>query len=250
MRLSSAIVLALVASSGAAQAENVVINNGLAPPSPTNVVADASHAADSIWVRNVGCPPGWPAAAAGDPCPAPGASTEVSVESGAAVLRLIAHDSSTATLSGGTVSGIVRTHESASVVMTGGSVLDTIHALAASRFTWTGGSIVGELRAHSDSVIRVVGSDFRVDGAPVPYGDLTALSGTLSGTLASGESIDNVFLQGGGSWAGTVTLLESPEVPALALWAHLALAGGMLFGAAVGSARCPCARRETAGSGP
>jgi hypothetical protein len=51
-----------------------------------------------------------------------------------------------------------------------------------------------------------------VDGVPVPYGDLTALTGTLTGTLASGEPIDNAFQQGGygGNFTGTITVAHEP----------------------------------------
>jgi hypothetical protein len=77
-----------------------------------------------------------------------------------------------------------------------------------------------------------VGRGFAVDGNPVPYGDLSALTGTLTGTLASGDPVNNVFHQGGGFYTGTITL--APLLPALPRWGYLALAGGLIVvGAAV-----------------
>jgi hypothetical protein len=60
----------------------------------------------------------------------------------------------------------------------------------------SGGTVTGWLRARHSSTIRIVGGNFEVDGAPVPYGDLAAQSGTLTGTLASGDPIDSTFDRG------------------------------------------------------
>jgi hypothetical protein len=60
-----------------------------------------------------------------------------------------------------------------------------------------------------------VGHGFEVNDSPVPYGDLTALFGRLTGTLASGEPIDNIFYQGGGSYTGTITLIPEPSTALL-----------------------------------
>ena len=38
-----------------ASADRVVINNGLAPPIPDNVLDDATYADDGVYIRNVGC---------------------------------------------------------------------------------------------------------------------------------------------------------------------------------------------------
>jgi hypothetical protein len=61
----------------------------------------------------------------------------------------------------------------------------------------------------------------------VPYGDLTELTGTLTGTLASGAPINNVFYQGGydhGNWQATGTIRLVPE-PSTALLLALGLVG-------------------------
>ena len=65
-------VSALILTMGApARAVPIMINNGLAPPDPANVIDDATYSDDSVYVRNVGCPPGWPAVLPLTSCPSP-----------------------------------------------------------------------------------------------------------------------------------------------------------------------------------
>jgi hypothetical protein len=73
------------------------------------------------------------------------------------------------------------------------------------------------LYASDSSVITISGIDFMVDGTPVPFGDLSALTGTLTGTLTSGDFIDNVFYQGGyaGTYTGIIRLVPEPSTAAL-----------------------------------
>jgi hypothetical protein len=82
-------------------ADTIMINNGLAPPTPANVID--YFTLDNVYVRNVGCPPGWPSVFPTDPCPSPGAPTEVVVVDGGFVPWLFAHDSSAITMTGGRV---------------------------------------------------------------------------------------------------------------------------------------------------
>jgi hypothetical protein len=49
----------------------------------------------------------------------------------------------------------------------------------------------------------------------VPYGDLSALTGTLTGTLWSGDSLNATFHQGGGAYTGTITLVPEPTTSLL-----------------------------------
>ena len=57
---SAALVLTLAAG-GSAQGASILINNGLAPPNPENVIDDLTYYDDdSVYVRNVGCPPAGP----------------------------------------------------------------------------------------------------------------------------------------------------------------------------------------------
>ena len=54
-----------------------------------------------------------------------------------------------------------------------------------------------------------------IDGIPVPYSDISALTGTLTGTLTSGDSLNNVFHQGGGGFDGTIRLVPEPTTALL-----------------------------------
>ena len=307
------VVFGLVGLTGDAIADIVcndehecVINNGLAPPNPDNVIDDGTYEGDTVYVRNTDCPPGWPAVSPDDPCPAPwGEPTEIAIVVGgevgflrtyeastirksggvtaslyaydtstvtmsagfAGVLRaygtsavtmsggemweLDAHDNSTITMNGGWVFDRLKTNDSSTFTMNGGSVdynliaLDfsavtisggsvyrlttngsstvtisegTVNSLityGSSTVTISGGTLGWSLNAHDSSTITMVGRDFAVDGVPIPYGNLTEQTGTLTGTLASGESIDNIFYQGGGSYTGTITLVPEPSTALL-----------------------------------
>jgi len=289
--------------------DSCIINNGLAPPSVENVIDDGRYTADQrVYVRNVACPPNWGGAyvLADDPCPAPGAPTEVEVADGGLVSWIRVRDSSSFAFTGGTVTWTVRTYDSSdstlsggwvpyvwaydsssvtledgfrtsevstydsstvtmsggtvegdlwpqdfstmtvsagtvtgylkpsgsstvtmgggwvsqllaagssSVTISGGTVWSQLTALDSSTVTIDGGALAG-VGAVNSSIITIEGSDFEVNGAPVPYGDLAAETGTLTGTLASGDPIDYYFYQGGGEGAyytGTITLVEAPE---------------------------------------
>jgi hypothetical protein len=119
MRNLLANALSLLVLPLAAQAADVVINNGLAPPNPANVIDH--HTSDAVYVRNVGCPPGWPTTNASDPCPSPGAATEVLIAEGGEVSGLHVHDSSIAAIeSGGAPGGYIQAWNAATVTMSGG----------------------------------------------------------------------------------------------------------------------------------
>jgi hypothetical protein len=149
-------------------------------------------------------------------------------------------DSSTLTKSGGAAQ-VLMAFESSTATMSGGTLTGWLHADSSSTITISGGTVGGDLRAYGSSSITIVGRNFEVDGALVPYGDLAAQTGTLTGTLASGGSINNVFYQGGYTGppctvtypcSGTVTL--APPLPALPKCGYVALAGGLIVvGAAV-----------------
>jgi hypothetical protein len=188
MRILLATVALLVVLPGASQAD-VLINNGLDCSNAGNVINDNIHPNDYVYVRNVGCgmPIPW------DPCASPGDATEVCLVDGGAVLDLLTQDSSTITVSGGTVR-ILGAADSSTITMSGGT---------ASRFV-----------ASDSSTIMIVGSGFAVDGVPVPYGDLAADSGTLTGTLASGDPIDSIFYRGslGFPVPGTIVLIPAEAI--------------------------------------
>ena len=238
--LLTAIVGLLVAAPGGASAAvcgdppyqwHCVINNGSAPPNPENVIDDGTHSDDWIFVRNVGCPPVWPTGGyAFDECPAPGAPSAVALTGGGVVKYLDVWDSSSVTMSGGAVeelgawnvaaltmsagavNGDLYADNSSSVTVLGGTLNGDLYAYASSTVTMSGGVVTGDLLVYDDSTVAIVGRDFEVDGAPVPYGDLAAQVGTLTGTLAAGDPLENLFCQGGymGVCTGTMTLVAPP----------------------------------------
>jgi hypothetical protein len=178
-RLTGFAALALLVG-GAARA-TVIIDNGLNCSNPGNVID--FDAGDSVQVFDASA----------------GGATAVCLVDGGATggSDLEAYDSSSITMSGGTVGDSISAFDSSTVTMSGGVAGSNLFALDAAK-------------------LIIVGSDFKVDGVPVPFGDLAALSGVLTGTLASGDPIDNGFFQGGydfgfGSLAsGTVTLVPEP----------------------------------------
>jgi hypothetical protein len=241
MRLRIVSLVLLIGVAAPAAADTItIINNGLAPPNPANVI-DSPNGGD-VYVQNVGCdatvewacPMPW-----GDPTSvelvAGGSvgsflvafeSSGVTMSNGSAGQSLLAYDSSSITMSGGSAAGDLATYDSASVTMSGGSV-GLIFATGSSSVTMSGGSVMGELAAldsssvtmsgghfvsdliaaHS-STVRIIGTGFAVDAHAVRFGPIAATSGTLTGTLASGEPIDNHFTR---SATALITLLPGPN---------------------------------------
>jgi hypothetical protein len=151
------------------------------------VIDHGIYRGDEVVVRNVGCPPGASPEVPETPCTSPGQVTTVEITDGGEVLDLRVYDSSTVRMSGGSVAGSLEAFGSSSIAMLGGSVGEV-------------------LSARDASTIVIVGANFMVDGRPVPYGDLGALTGTLTGILAFGSSIDNVFFQ---DFTGAIRLLPA-----------------------------------------
>jgi hypothetical protein len=56
--------------------------------------------------------------------------------------------------------------------------------------------------ARDDSRIRIFGNDFSVSGQLLPYGMVVAPTGTISGTLANGDPINNPFAHRGADCGG------------------------------------------------
>jgi hypothetical protein len=92
-------------------------------------------------------------------------------------------------------------------MMIGGSV-EAVEAHGSSSIAIIGGSIGVALYAFNSSILSVAGTGLEVDGVPVPYGDLAATAGTLTGTLASGDPVGNVFHRGP---SATITLVPGDD---------------------------------------
>jgi hypothetical protein len=239
------IALALLAMASApAWAVDVVINNGAA-----NLLSDATHAGDVVYLRNVGCPPAWPAGAADDACPSPGAATEAEAVAGASVQGIEVLDSSsysmnggstgpvalrgtaTATLLAGTIAGSLSASDQSTASLLGGSLSGDLVSNDQSSITLSGGTVGGTIIA-SDliSSIFVIGTGFQVNGMPVPFGPIPMPSGTLTGVLASGDPLSNSFSHFFGLHSGTILLIEAgpANVPALGLLAQLGLVSSLV----------------------
>jgi hypothetical protein len=127
------------------------------------------------------------------------------------------HDSASVTLAGGLVSDILAGGTTTVDVLRG--EVRYLSTNASARATIVGGTLLTDLmlRARNSSTIVIAGDSFRVDGIAVPFGELTAQSGLLTGDLESGSYLAAQFHQGGATpdcddCTGTIRL-----VPALTI---------------------------------
>jgi len=213
-----------------ATAVTILINNGLAPPNPENVIDDflVMGTFDLVKVRNAGC------GAAPGLCTAPGAPTTVAIVDGGVAANVLADGSSHVDMQGGDVYGLfLAASGSASISMTGGNVHFVLEASEDSQISFLGGyveaqvrgfdaahiTIAGgsigsggaqaEIRTFNQALIEIIGSDFAIDGIPVAFGDISAASGRITGRLASGDLLDDRFERVSGQ--GTIRLIANPE---------------------------------------
>jgi len=206
------------AASGASAQETILLNNGL-----SYQLSNDTYAGDNVFVRNVGCGSlSWPHG----PCASPGDPTELELIGDAVVRQIEGYDSSAITVSGGEVVWSVWVWNSATLDMDGGTVSKGFYGEDAASITMTGGTVLGfpqlndtasltmtggsvnRLEADGDSTftlsggnpnaiiawtrsrVEIRGRGFELDGATVPYGPIEASSGSLTGTLDSGEALD------------------------------------------------------------
>jgi hypothetical protein len=108
--------------------------------------------------------------------------------------NLYAYDSSIVNVSGGTVgfAGNLNARHSSVVNISGGSVAyaGMVDAYDSSKINISGGSVAqsGILNAYGSGVITIFGTGFNL-----PYGLVTQTSGSLSGVLTDGSSLDVQF---------------------------------------------------------
>jgi hypothetical protein len=188
-----------------ANAQHILINNGLAPPNPDNVIdAPPTPATDLFLVRNVDCPPS--GSTAWDLCPSPGAQTQAEIVDGAVFgggslgstpgSENAVRDSSIATMSGGTVLGL-STRESARLTVSGGTI-DQLKAFDNSMLTITGGEVRAFLQVWDDATLNIRGgtltntSNAVVSGSTVPV----TISGGSIGNLFGGPTSAGFLVQG------------------------------------------------------
>jgi hypothetical protein len=152
------VVIGSLLLAGVSGAASFVLNNGLVPPNPANVIDDGTYSSDSLYIRNVGCPPGWPFVLPGDPCPTPGAFTGAELAENGSVDRLHVYDSSTLSITGGGAYNVYAVNSSV-VTMTEGMILNELSATNSSDITISGGMVGNFLSAYDTSTILVEGGN-------------------------------------------------------------------------------------------
>jgi hypothetical protein len=149
--------------------------------------------------------------------------SQVTVSGGSIAGYLEANDNSQVSFSGGSTGSNLVARDSSQVSFSGGSIGNSLLADDTSQINFFGGSVGDSLIADFDGVLTIIGSDFAVDGVPFGYGELTSILGGiyhlepsrhLTGTLASGGSIDNDFYIGNDA---KIELIPVPAPGALVL---------------------------------
>jgi hypothetical protein len=223
--LHVALAVLLLSAAAPAMALDFVINNGLAPPNPTNVINDGTYAAggSALYVRNVGCGGTDPSET---PCASPGAPTTVALETGAIVETLYARDTSIILMTEGDIPGFFVAFDAATIFMSGGFPSAGATARGEASIFISGGTL-DQVVARDASVIEISGSGFRIDGTPVGFGEISVTSGDLTGTLAAGNSMRAYVVRDPGA---IIRLVPEPATGSL-------LALGLVGIAAVGRKR-------------
>ena len=110
-------------------------------------------------------------------------------------------DYSKVNMSGGSIGYDLLTWDNSQAVISGGLIASEIYAFGDSYIEIYGSTITDVINVRENSLVEIYGSNFAVDGIPVDYGQITVgtinelgmLTGTLTGTLDSGELINNAF---------------------------------------------------------
>jgi hypothetical protein len=152
-------------------------------------------------------------------------NSRINISGGSIGADLRTYDISQVIISGGMIGSYILAQGNSQMTISGGSIGFNLHAYNSSQVTISGGTIGNEILAGTgvghESVITILGSDFAIDGQSIGYGELTSVLGghyfnepsrRLTGTLASGDLIDNVFYIGGES-----SIVLAPEPAALLL---------------------------------
>jgi hypothetical protein len=181
MRLLAALTVILGALLLTSAAAALVINNGLAPPNPANVINTVIP--EAVFVYDSGS----------------GAPTTVELVDGgqigdAAWERFEVYNSSHILMSGGLVWDDISSFGTSTVTITGGTINSSLLSYDSSTVTISGGSIAGAgLNPGDSSTQTVVGRNFAVDGTPVTFGLIEATNGTLTGIYPSGDAFSAYF---------------------------------------------------------
>jgi hypothetical protein len=128
-------------------------------------------------------------------------SSQVNISGGSIDHFLWARDNSQVSMSSGYIRYYLDGCDSSQVNISGGLIDGDLGAYNYSQVTMSGGLIHNWLEAYDYSLLTIDGSGFNY-----PYGTLTG-SGYLTGTLASGDLINNSFRTYG---AGRIVLVPEP----------------------------------------
>ena len=204
MRLCLSLCLALWLGS-TSMASAVLINNGLAPPTPANVIDDDTFQAEAVTVRNLGCP-------AIGPCASP-TSTTVAIEPGAETGAVDVWDTSVIEYTGGTLNDDLTAYDSSTVQVSAGGTIFDVDIRGSAFVHISGGGIQNlDLRHQSDGLIdggSIVNGTVRDDATlmilggsvgdgltVVGNGDVTLDGGDLSDFTGTHESATLTVLSG------------------------------------------------------
>lgn len=162
---------------------------------------------------------------------------ELNIEGGQFDDDVFATNQAIVRLSGGVIEDDLEAFGNSRIVMTGGSIGEDIEAdggtIVISGGTFATGGIVDldtGLGVSRGGSIQLIGSNFRLNGSAIGFGELTAETGLLSGVLADGSAFNDIpftrIMRGNGS-PGSLTLSAIPEPSHCAV---LALGGLIVVG--------------------
>ena len=175
---------------------------------PNGSISGVLYTYDDSWINVSG-------GSIGDHLDA-GGNSQVTVTGGTIEGYLNVVSGSRLDVSGGSIGDNLFAHNNSQGTVTGGSIGGALYGCENIQVTVTGGSISGVIYAgvysYSDAVITFEGSDFAIDGINVDYGEFDTagqdlIQGTLTGTLASGDLLNNDFYIHGNS---SIVLVPEP----------------------------------------
>ena len=131
---------------------------------------------------------------------------------------------------GGYIGGFLRSYTDGQITVLGGYIDGGLFAVSSMPMILSGGIIGGGIGLDSGSGgdLTIIGSDFKVDGIAVPYGMYISTSnGHITGTLLSGDLLDNDFWYAGANHIIFATVPEpEPNLPEWSLEAKLTALDG------------------------
>jgi hypothetical protein len=131
-------------------------------------------------------------------------SSQVDI-SGGSISTIVSFNSSQIDISGGSILWNLYSYGSSQVNISGGSIGGSLCNYDSSQVNVSGGQIVDRFITLDYATLKIYGSDFAIDEQTFGYGELTSILGGhwydephrhLTGTLLSGELIDNDFYIG------------------------------------------------------